>query len=66
MNVVMYFTNKNRTFKNHIIKIEIQMINKNDLCNKICWDNQRETQQKNKSLKDSKHSAFIQSKARVI
>lgn len=55
----MCFTNKNRAFKNHIIKIEIQMINKNDLCNRICWDNQRETQQKNKSLKDSKHSALI-------
>lgn len=66
MNVVMYFTNKSHTFKNHIIKIEIQMINKNDLCNKICWDNQGETQQKNKSLKDPKHSALYKVKARVI
>lgn len=35
MNVVMYFTNKSHTFKNHIIKIEIQMISKNDFCNKL-------------------------------
>ena len=58
MNVVMYFTNKSHTFKNHIIKIEIQMINKNDFCNKLPQQPKKHNK-KNKSLKDSKHSALI-------